>query len=91
MAGFRRWSLRSPQPIMSEAIAIHETEIIDLVASHPEGLRLGGLIEMVEDRHGRHVSFHTGSAHGMTLDGLLAHLETRGKVRITSGVVYPGC
>ncbi len=73
---------------MPEAIAIHENEIMDLIASHPEGLRLGRLIELVDDRFGPRVTFHTRSAHGMTLDALLAFLEAREKVRITNGVVH---
>lgn len=47
-------------------------------------------MEMVEERFGRMVTFNTGSAAGMNLDGLLRFLEARDKVRITSGVVFPG-
>jgi DNA phosphorothioation-associated putative methyltransferase len=50
----------------------------------------GLLMELVGERFGRHVTFHTCSAMGMDLDGLLRFLETRDKVRIKSGVVYPG-
>lgn len=75
---------------MTEAIAIHGHDILDLVASHPDGIRLSHLMEMVVERHGRMATFHTCSAAGMDLDGLLHFLEARDKVRITSGVVYPG-
>ena len=34
--------------------------------------------------------FNTCSAMGMDLDGLLRFLEGKDKVRITSGVVFPG-
>jgi probable metal-binding protein len=44
----------------------------------------------VADRYGRMATFHTGSMRGMDLDALLRCLEAREKVRITSGVVYPG-
>lgn len=47
-------------------------------------------MEVVNERFGKSVTFHTGSAMGMDLDGLLRFLEARDKVRITSGVVYPG-
>jgi probable metal-binding protein len=75
---------------MSSTIAIHGHDIIDLVASHPEGIRLGQLMEIVAERFGRMATFHTCSAAGMDLDGLLHFLEARDKVRITSGVVFPG-
>jgi probable metal-binding protein len=75
---------------MSDAIAIHGHEIIDLIASYPEGIRLGLLMNTVADRYGRMATFHTGSMHGMDLDALLRCLEAREKVRITNGVVYPG-
>jgi len=47
-------------------------------------------MELVEDRFGRSVTFHTCSAAGMDLDGLLQFLEARDKVRITGGMVFPG-
>lgn len=75
---------------MPVANPTHGHDIIDLIAGHPEGLRLGRLIELVDERYGPHVTFHTSSAHGMSLDALLSFLETRDKVRITGGVVYPG-
>jgi probable metal-binding protein len=75
---------------MTDAIAIHGHDIIDLVSSHPGGIRLGRLMEIVGERYGRMVTFHTCSTMGMDLDGLLRFLEDRNKVRITSGVVYPG-
>jgi probable metal-binding protein len=75
---------------MPDATAIHGHEIIDLVATHPDGIRLSQLMEIVAERYGRMVTFHTCSAAGMDLDALFKFLEARGKVRITSGVVYPG-
>ena len=47
-------------------------------------------MKIVDERFGKSVIFHASSAMGMDLDGLLAFLETRDKVRIKSGVVYPG-
>jgi probable metal-binding protein len=75
---------------MSDTLAIHGHDIIDLVSQHPDGIRLGRLMEMVEDRFGKSVTFHTCSAAGMDLDGLLHFLEARDKVRITAGTVFPG-
>lgn len=51
---------------------------------------LGQLMEIVSERYGSFTTFHTCSAKGMDLDGLLAFLEVREKVQIVSGVVYPG-
>jgi probable metal-binding protein len=75
---------------MSGAISIHEHDIIDLVATYPEGIRLSQLMDVVDERYGKSVTFHTGSSTGMDFDGMLRHLESRGKVRITSGVVSSG-
>lgn len=75
---------------MSAPLAVHGHEIIDLVASHPEGIRLGVLMDSVSERYGRMATFHTCSAHGMTFDELLRFLEDRDKVRITGGVVHAG-
>ena len=73
-----------------DAIAIHGHDIIDLVATYPDGIRLSQLMEVVNEKFGKSVTFHTCSAAGMDLDGLLHFLEARDKVRITSGIVYPG-
>jgi probable metal-binding protein len=75
---------------MTDAITIHGHDIIDLVATYRDGIRLSQLMEVVDQRFGKSVTFHTCSATGMDLDGLLRFLEERDKVRISSGVVYPG-
>jgi len=75
---------------MQDATAIHGHDIIDLVATYPDGIRLSQLMEIVDERFGKSVTFHTCSAAGMDLDGLLAFLEARDKVRIHSGVVSAG-
>lgn len=77
-------------PPMTDTIAIHGHDILDLVSSYPDGIRLSQLMEIVTERYGRMATFHNGSSHGMDLDGLLHFLEARDKVRISSGVVYPG-
>lgn len=75
---------------MHDANVIDGHDIIDIVATYPDGIRLSQLMELVGKRYGRSVTFHTCSALGLDLDGLLAFLEARDKVRIKTGVVYPG-
>ena len=75
---------------MTSPVAVHGHEIIDLVSSHPEGIRLSQLAETVVKRFGRGATFHTCSALGMDLDALLSFLEAREKVRISNGVVHAG-
>ncbi len=75
---------------MTDATTIHGHDIIDLVSQHPDGIRLSQLMEVVDERFGKSVTFHTCSAMGMDLDALLSFLEGRDKVRITNGVVFPG-
>ena len=47
-------------------------------------------MEVVDERFGKSVTYQTCSAAGMDIDELLHFLETRDKLRISSGVVYPG-
>jgi probable metal-binding protein len=75
---------------MSTPVAVHGHEIIDLVSSHPQGIRLSQLVETVTKLFGSSATFHTCSAAGMNLDELLAFLEARDKVRISKGVVHTG-
>ncbi len=74
---------------MIGAISIHEHDIIDLLATYSEGIRLSQLIEVVGEKFGKSVTFHTGSSTGLDLDSMLRNLEFREKVKITSGVLYP--
>ena len=75
---------------MPPAVTVHDYEVINLISKYPDGIRLSQLMDVVADRHGKFISFQTSSALGMDLDGLLRLLESRDKVRIVSGVVYPG-
>jgi len=75
---------------MPDATATHGHDIIDLVATYPDGIRLSQLMDLVAERYGRMVTFHTCSAAGMDFDELLHFLEARDKERIKGGVVYPG-
>ena len=74
---------------MSAPTAIHGQEVIDLVSTYPNGIRLSQLAETVAKRFGSLALFHTSSRLGLDFDHLLASLEARNKVRITRGVVYP--
>lgn len=69
--------------------AIHGGEVVDLIESHPDGIRLGMLMELVVRRFGEAVVFHTSSAAGLDFDSLMSFLEARERVRISRGVVYP--
>lgn len=75
---------------MPPPVTIHDYEIIDLISKYPDGIRLSQLMEAVAERYGKLTSFHTSSALGMDLDGVIRLLEARDKVRIVRGVVYPG-
>jgi probable metal-binding protein len=75
---------------MLAPIAIHGNDIIDLITAYPDGIRLSQLAETVAKRFGLLAGFHTGSRIGLDLDGLLVSLESRHKLRIVKGVVYPG-
>jgi probable metal-binding protein len=74
---------------MFSPIVIDRHEILEIVSTFPEGIRLSQLVENVGVRFGKSATFHTGSRLGMDLDALLASLESREKVRIVRGVVYP--
>jgi hypothetical protein len=75
---------------MTNATAIHGHDIINLVATYPDGIRLSQLMEMVDERFGNSVTFHTmlGDGHGPRRPAALS--GARDKARITSGVVYSG-
>lgn len=68
---------------------IDRHEILEIVSTFPDGIRLSQLVEKVAVRFGKSATFHTGSRLGMDLDSLLTSLESREKVRIIRGVVYP--
>ncbi|QTN31253.1 hypothetical protein HZ994_02540 [Akkermansiaceae bacterium] len=42
------------------------------VATYPEGLRLSRLMEVVDERYEKSVTFHNGSSTGMDLGDVLA-------------------
>jgi probable metal-binding protein len=74
---------------MSPSATVTGLEIIDIVAAHPDGIRLSQLSETVIKRFGARVTFHTSSRLGLDFDDLLVFLEARNKLRIFRGVVFP--
>ena len=74
---------------MFSPIVIDRQEVLEIVSTFPEGIRLSQLVEKVSTRFGNSATYQTGSSFGMDLDALLAALESRGKVRIVKGIVYP--
>jgi probable metal-binding protein len=78
-----------PPNAMTTCVAVHGQEIIDLIRTHPNGIRLSQLAEEVFSRYGSSALFHTSSRIGLDLDDLLVLLEARNQLSIVRGVVYP--
>jgi probable metal-binding protein len=78
-----------PGALPAEGMALVQCEGVPNT-SHYRGNNLRQLMGIIGERYGQNVTFHTCSAAGMDLDGLLHFLEARDKVRITSGVVHLG-
>jgi probable metal-binding protein len=74
---------------MTSCVAVHGQEVLELIHSHPDGVRLGELADSVFKRYGSSAIFHTGSRLGLDLDDLLVMMEARGRLSIVRGVVYP--
>jgi len=59
----------------------HGHEVMRLLgAAGPEGITRAQLAATVAEQFGADARFHTCSAEGLTLDGLLGFLSERGKV-----------
>ena len=78
-----------PPQTMTTCVAVHGQEIVDLIRSHPNGIRLSQLAETVFRHYGSSAVFHTSSRIGLDLDDLLVLLEARNNLSIVRGVVYP--
>lgn len=74
---------------MNTFVAVNGQEITDLIRMHPQGIRLGQLVETARRRFGPGATYHTCSRLGLDLDDLLVFLEARNRLRIVRGVVYP--
>jgi len=68
----------------------HGHEILDMVAAHPEGIALEDLGRLAGEKFGAAARYCTCSAEGMDFPALIAFLVGHDKVRIQSGIVYPG-
>jgi len=72
---------------MKRPTLVNGQEVLEMVSKHPFGIRLGHLHELVAERFGPSVSFHTGCQAGLDIDELLLYFETRGGIEISRGLV----
>ena len=72
---------------MKRPTLVNGQEVLEMVSKHPFGIRLGRLHDLVAERFGQNVSFHTGCQAGLDLDELLLYFETRGDIEISHGLV----
>ena len=76
-----------PLGIMKRPTLVNGHEVLDLVSKHPFGIRLGRLHELVAERFGPSVYFHTGCQAGLDLDELMLYFESHDQVGISRGLV----
>jgi probable metal-binding protein len=72
---------------MKRPTVVSGQEVIEIVSSHPFGIRLGRLHELVGERFGPNVSFHTGCQAGLDLDELMLYFETHGRITLAKNIV----
>jgi probable metal-binding protein len=72
---------------MKRPTLVNGHEILDLVSKHPFGIRLGRLHELVAERFGPSVSFHTGCQAGLDLDELMLYFESHDRIEVFGGRV----
>jgi probable metal-binding protein len=72
---------------MKRPTLVNGQEVLDLVSKHPFGIRFGRLHELVAERFGPSVSFHTGCQAGLDIDELMLYFEKRGHIGISSRIV----
>jgi len=72
---------------MKRPSLVNGQQVLEIVSKRPFGIRLGQLHELVAERVGPSVSFHTGCQAGLDLDELLLYFETRGDIEISRGLV----
>jgi hypothetical protein len=63
-------------------------EVIDIVSSHSNGIRLGRLIGIAAKRFGPGAFFHMSCHIGLDLDELLVYLEAHDRLVISKGVAF---
>lgn len=76
---------------METTESIHGHEVIELIVTTEPAISRAALAREVSRRFGPEARFHTCSAEGLTLDGLLAFLMARGKIAETGGVLTRPC
>ena len=74
--------------VSSEPGSIHGHDLINLIHHAEPAFTRVGLAAAVAERFGPQPRFHTCSAAGMTLDGLLEFLLVRGKIVERDGRFY---
>jgi hypothetical protein len=74
---------------MSNPQSAHQSEVLAILESFPEGVRLGHLFEILSDRLGLHPVFHTATSSGLDFDDLIRCLEMDGRIRISKGMAFP--
>ncbi len=67
---------------------INGQEIVDIVSSHSNGIRLSRLLEITAERFGPRACFHTSCQIGLDFDELLVYMEAHEKLIISKGVVF---
>jgi probable metal-binding protein len=67
---------------------INGQEIVDIVSSHSNGIRLSRLLEIAAQRFGPRACFHTSCQIGLDIDELLVYMEAHEKLIISKGVVF---
>ena len=72
---------------MKRPTLVSGQEVLEIVSRHPFGVRLGRLHELVAERFGPNVSFHTGCQAGLDIDELILYFETRGQLGISNRIV----
>jgi probable metal-binding protein len=72
---------------MKRPTLVNGQEVLEIVSKHPFGIRLGRLHELVAERFGPSVSFHTGCQAGLDIDELMLYFEKRGHIGISSRIV----
>ena len=74
---------------------IHGHEILDLVASHPEGISVPTLFKLATEKFGPDVRFCTCSNEGMDMTSLLTFLFERDKIQLHGDLIVsvgsPAC
>lgn len=72
---------------MKHPTLVNGQEVLELISKQPFGIRLGRLHELVAERYGPSISFHTGCQAGLDLDELMLYFESHDRIGISRGLV----